>query len=146
MLSFVQLIGCKHVEKSSVENVFHDYIGKPITGLDEMCYEIQGVKIDNVLAESEYTIINYVDSCECTACRLKLEAWKQFMSQLDSSVDVRLITVICSKDTTVIRYYLKSSDFNYPVVIDKKHQFKAHNNLPPDPDFHTFVLNDSNKI
>lgn len=92
----------------------------------------------NFLFKSEYRIITYVDSAGCTSCKLKLEWWKKFISQLDTIGNLPVLFFLHPKNRKELNYILKRDNFNYPVCIDENDSLNKLNHFPSDLMFQTF--------
>ena len=43
--------------------------------------------MDFSLADADYKVVTYIDSVGCTSCKLQLPRWKQFMQEVDSTLN-----------------------------------------------------------
>ncbi len=138
-------VSCTSRENNAREAVTR-WVGKEIT----VPYRRLTVGDESVLLNRytySYKIVNYIDSAGCTRCRMKLDLWNAFMSQLDAAdADVTLLSIIHSRDNADIRFAIRSSFFNYPVYIDSVNEFGRINNPPCDPMLHTFLLDSEDRI
>jgi hypothetical protein len=89
-----------------------------------------------------------VDSTGCTACKLKLQIWKEFITQVDSVTDKQtpFLFFIHSKDLAELRYIFLTEWFDYPVCVDTGDELNRLNKFPQDEAFHVFLLNKENKV
>ena len=99
---------------------------------------------------SGYKIVNYVDSTGCLSCKLQLPLWNLFITQMDSVYhsDVPVYMVFAPKavDVREVQYILRRDTFHHPVCLDLADSFNRLNGFPSDEEFHTFLLDGSNKI
>ena len=65
-----------------------EWDGKEIIYPDDLVFTTMGEDtVKWFLKDSRYTIVTYADSIGCMGCKLKLPAWKDFISYLDSVSD-----------------------------------------------------------
>lgn len=73
--------------------------------------------VDFNIHPSPYTILFYVDSNSCVDCKLKLNEWKQFKQEVDSSGgEVQYLFFIHNKRPKYVRNILRSGNFDWPVL------------------------------
>lgn len=83
ILFVLSLFSCKETKKENISHLVKEWNNKKIVYPDIMHFTVLGADT-NFLFKSEYRIITYVDSAGCASCKLKLEWWKKFISQLDT--------------------------------------------------------------
>ena len=97
--------------------------------------------VDFNIHPSPYTILFYVDSNSCVDCKLKLNEWKQFKQEVDSSGgEVQYLFFIHNKRPKYVRNILRSGNFDWPVCLDQKNELDHLNQFPEDEQFHAFLL------
>ena len=149
LLTCFFLFSCNSVKQETME-VINNWLGKDIIFPSDLIFTIEGEDtVYNVLNEkSPYMILTYVDTVGCTSCRLQLQQWKTFFSEIKSR-DYQSVTpcfILYPKDVKDLIYVLKSNTFNYPVCIDLNDKFNKQNHLPKDYAFRTFLLDSEHKI
>ena len=97
------------------------------------------------------SIICYIDSVECTACRLSdLMTWYTFdeyvYQRTPSRPEVMPAVVIATRDTASVNSYVRLFRYDFPILIDTAHRFAALNDLPPEEVLHTFLLDSEDRI
>ena len=122
-----------------------EWNNKKIVYPDIMHFTVLGADT-NFLFKSEYRIITYVDSAGCTSCKLKLEWWKKFISQLDTIGNLPVLFFLHPKNRKKLNYILKRDNFNYPVCIDENDSLNKLNHFPSDLMFQTFLLDKDNRV
>ena len=80
------LVSCKDNKREHALNVLQNWNSKELIFPSELYFTINGKdSVDySVSSQSQYKVVVYVDSVGCTSCKLRLPAWKSFMSQVDS--------------------------------------------------------------
>lgn len=98
--------------------------------------------------DSEYKVVTYIDSIGCTSCKLQLPRWKQFMHEVDSTINgsIPFVFYFHPKDMKELHYITRRDAFNYPVCFDEKDDFNALNHFPVEMTFQTFLLDKENKV
>ncbi len=102
-------------------------------------------------SDKAFTLIIYNDESECLSCNVKkLNEWHRFLTQVYSTYNGVRVCYIFSpddEDMDETRVLLQTQGFGHPVFVDSAHVFeKANPWLPKESIFHTFLLNNSNKI
>jgi hypothetical protein len=100
------------------------------------------------LLDKEYKVLLYADSMGCSACRLRLSQWKEFIYESDSLFVGKLGFVFflqpkCNED---MPYLFETNNFNYPVFIDVKNSINHLNNFPQATKYQCFLLDRKNKV
>ncbi|MDE7146734.1 MAG: DUF1573 domain-containing protein [Duncaniella sp.] len=118
-----------------------EWQGREIVFPEAMTDVITG---DNItVIDADFTILTYIDSAGCTACRMKLSLWKEFLGALDSisdEVDVNAVIVVNTEDESELAYVIKMEDYTYPVVNDVEDVLNSSNRFPNNPMVRTFLL------
>lgn len=146
VIFFLLLISCDN-RKSYLINTLKEYSGNKIIFNDTLETKIYGKNIDNFLIKGNYTILNYIDSSGCSACRLKLYQWKLLKEELDSiNLNLNFIFVIWTKDYKEIEYLQKVNQVNIPIIYDYNGSFIKENRIPDILGLQTFLLDEENRI
>ena len=97
---------------------------------------------------SEYKIVTYIDSTECTACDLQLEKWHLFINEIKSFVqkDISFVIYVHPDNEKSLKRILQWEDSPFPFIIDDNNTFVELNQIPEDFMFHTYLLDKENKI
>ena len=146
LLVTIFLPACSSKEESAVKKIVTEWVGRELSvPYDRFTISGESIPIDP--AEYDYKIVNYVDSSSCNRCSMKLDMWNMYMSRLNAmDANVGLFTIVKSNDVEEIINIVKSSPFNYPVMIDSIGIFANENNPPNDIKFNTFLLDTDNKV
>lgn len=91
-----------------------------------------------------YKIVTYIDG-GCGNCIYDLMKWDELISE-SKYIEVEFVFFIRAIDVKQLQYMLKEINFTHQVIIDKSNLFFTKNLLPEDKRFHTFLVNNENKI
>ena len=77
---------CTNVKKRRMLNLLEKWDGREIIYSPDMKFTIQGCDTLNLdFTQYQYKIVTYVDSIGCVSCKLNLQAWVDFISEIDST-------------------------------------------------------------
>lgn len=99
--------------------------------------------------ESNYKMIIYTDSLECTSCEISnMRLWKPFLTYADSlKGKLNFYFIFSTSKSKSVRYALMNNSFRFPALIDEKGEFEKLNpHLPSNKTMHTFLLDDNNNV
>lgn len=140
---------CKESEKDQIARLVEEWEGKEILFPTHSIFTIQGKDtVDFSFADADYKVVTYVDSVGCISCKLQLPRWKQFMHEVDSTMNdsIPFVFYFHPKDMKELRYITRRDAFIYPVCFDEKDDFNALNHFPVEMNFQTFLLDKENKV
>ena len=123
--------------------------GKKFSFPARSIFTIQGKDtVDFSLADTDYKVVTYIDSVGCTSCKLQLPRWKQFMQEVDSTLNrpIPFVFYFHPKDMKELRYITRRDVFTYPVCFDEKDDFNRLNHFPDEMTFQTFLLDKDNRV
>lgn len=105
----------------------------------------------NNFFESEIKMIVYTDSAGCTSCginRMYLwESFVEFAKPFEGKLKYYFIYAPTESDNKSIRISLRTSMFDYPIIVDTEHEFERLNPLlPKNKAMHAFLLDENNKV
>ena len=104
------------------------------------------IKPNDILI-SPFKILIYIDSIGCSPCKLQLSEWKILMNECkQNSIGISFLFVIHSSDYHQLETEFYFEEFSYPVIYDYNNEFNSLNRFPEDFLFHTFLLDDKNKV
>ncbi|MBD5323362.1 MAG: hypothetical protein HDS02_00765 [Bacteroides sp.] len=132
IIALAGIIFACSVEHSKFTNIIEHQIGKPF------------VLPNSVDFGSKGCIVNYVDSSDCTACRLKISQWKLFLSEINELCNDSVTLVFAvhpSIPKQIVSTLFKRENFSPIFLIDSANQIKTLNELGKDIRMHTFLLN-----
>lgn len=142
-------VSCQNSDKSRIARMIDEWDGKEIIYPDDLVFTTMGEDTAKwFLKDSRYTIVTYADSIGCMGCKLKLPAWKDFISYLDSVSDhaVKVIFILHPRDEKEMAHLIKYNNFLYPVCLDTNDSFNKINKIPSNLAFQTFLLDNKNKV
>ncbi|WP_455666941.1 DUF1573 domain-containing protein [Phocaeicola sp.] len=140
---------CKESEKNKISCLVSEWEGKEILFPAHSIFTIQGKDtVDFSFADVDYKVVTYIDSVGCTSCKLQLPRWKQFMHEVDSTMNdsIPFVFYFHPKDMKELRYITCRDVFIYPVCFDEKDDFNTLNHFPSEMTFQTFLLDKKNKV
>lgn len=150
ILAFVlSFISCKDVSKERVYNITHEWIGKEIKLPKDIIFtNYLSDTVNYSISDNSYKVVTYIDSTGCASCKLQLLKWKDFIAYTDSASDkrVQFLFIFQPQDENKLLYVLKRDEFNLPICIDTNNKFIFSNHLPKGDDFHTFLLDNNNRV
>ena len=142
-------VSCQNSDKSRIARMIDEWDGKEIIYPDDLVFTTMVEDTAKwFLKDSRYTIVTYADSIGCMGCKLKLPAWKDFISYLDSVSDhaVKVIFILHPRDEKEMAHLIKYNNFLYPVCLDTNDSFNKINKIPSNLAFQTFLLDNKNKV
>ncbi len=97
---------------------------------------------------SSYKILVYTDSIGCTSCKLRMETWKDIISEIETLAfgNVHFLFFFHPKDERELDWLLKREHFDYPVFIDRNNTIQGLNHFPDHPSFQAFLLDRNNTV
>lgn len=99
------------------------------------------------MLKRKFKVLVYIDSLGCTACKLNLSGWKEYIDTCKLMYyDVGFLFAVQSKNYRVFELRLKESNFNYPIIYDYGDEFNKTNNFPKEEQLRTFLLDKNNKV
>lgn len=107
--------------------------------------------IDDCQREDFWRLVVFSDSVACSSCKLReMQSWIPMMERL-SCYDgkVKLIFIFQPKDENldVFDFTMKILPFSFPVYVDTANVLLRNNpSIPIDSKFHTFLLDENNKV
>jgi hypothetical protein len=125
----------KNRERENVKNVLKTWIGKEVY-LSNL--SIHGEAIGNK------KIIIYVDSTDCTECRLHIQEWKLKIRELNNRVN--FIFIVNPKNYKMAKAVFYREKLESMLFMDNNYEFKNKNKLPDDVRYHVFLLDEKNRV
>ena len=139
---------CSCMEKSKIMSVYEEWINKKIKFPTDMVFTVGATDTVSFAFKKQYKVLSHVDSTGCVNCRLSLDQWKRWISEVDSLENgkVQFLFFFSPKQWDDAFYSIQVNDFDYPVCIDLKDSLGILNNFPKDEAFNTFLLDKDNKV
>ena len=148
LLLFFILTNC-HDDTPNTIKILKKWQNKTIIFPQKLQFKVFDQDTINLLNQtSRYKIVSHITLQGCTACKLQLPKWKEIKEEIDSlsSEPIPLLLFSNSKNSFKVINISKNYSFNYPICIDEKDSLNILNNFPKDERFHTFLLDQDNKI
>lgn len=142
---------CGMFKKDKISDLVNEWYGKEIIFPSHATFTIQGVDtICTITKNTQFKIVNYVDSTGCTGCKLQLPHWMSLINEVSglkgNNVSFWFYFHPKTNQIKELKYILKNNSFIYPICIDEKDEFNKFNKLLNKLDFQTFLLDKDNRI
>ncbi|MFI3315474.1 MAG: hypothetical protein R3Y04_07415 [Rikenellaceae bacterium] len=142
-------VSCQH---DSTKNEYNRLISSTIIISNSLESYIKGVKqLDSKNDERCMKLVSYINHNRCNSCVIsKLSDWNKIIAYshiFKGKLKIYFILSPPSDELNSVLLSLKSSSFDYPVVIDKRNEFKKLNpQIPDNTKLNTFLLDENNKV
>jgi hypothetical protein len=153
LLLFFSAFACKKENKrGEAEKAVNEWLGREIKfPSDAQCCMLgkdTTSTLCNELLDREFKVLLYIDSTGCSDCRLRLQEWKQLITESDTLFNGKLgfLFFFQPKSTKEISYIFKTNDFSYPVFIDMNNSIDNLNLLSKSARYQCFLLNKDNRV
>lgn len=115
---------------------------------DLFCWNSDSVYSALLSADARLTLIVYADSSECTQCYLsQMEHWRKYTELERTSNGLWRVIFIIEGKYSEIPKVDGMVGLKHPIYFDQEFSFRHFNpQIPPEHIFHTFLLDDDNKI
>ena len=142
------LFSCSDSKKKNIASILKEWEHKQILFPCNPIFSIQGKDTVAYPMGGEYKIFSYVDSMGCISCKLKLDEWQKFITDVDSLCPntVQFLFYFNPKKRREICRILQFDKFKYPVCIDEKDSINKLNHFSSETMFQTFLLDKENKV
>lgn len=146
----VALTSCKNRFEREAESIVKEWTGKTIVNIPDSNYIVYNGKILDTcsLAKSELMIVSYINRSEATSCMLHLHDWEKFISYIDSLTNKQVKCALIANPENKYEFIdiLEKYGFKHPIYIDEKDDFNRANHFPSKMSFHTFLVDNKNKV
>lgn len=111
-------------------------------------YQISGKHFNPNIFSFDYRIVTYIDSSECTPCKMHLNSWDKTLNYFASNSHARIdfLMILGRSQSSEINYEINKHRFRHPIGFDSKKQFHQINNLPAQEKFNTYLLDNNNHV
>jgi hypothetical protein len=148
------VVACKKGNRrAEAEKAVNEWIGREIKFPEDIQCCVLGKDTTRALCDElfsrDFKVLLYVDSMGCSACRLKLSKWKQYISEIDSIFPkdkVSFLFFIQPNNSKTIASILRKDLFNYPIFVDSTGMINRLNRLPEKDEYQCFLLDSKNTI
>lgn len=146
---FFSCIGKKEEDKSDAMRSMETWQGKQILFPENLIFTSYAT--DTVAFQFfpfDYKVLVYADSVGCTSCKLQLHRWKELIKYTDSVTGkkVPFLFFIHPQNKTEMKYLLQGYEFDVPVCIDFKDEWRRLNHFKSDSILHVFLLDKNNRV
>ena len=139
------LFGCNHRTKLAFEMI--KWQNREISIPQNLQAFIYGKDTIVNYHNSNYNILNYIGTSNCTECHMQLLEWKILKEEIEkSNANIGLIFIVYTKDYDKIEYLQKVNGFNYPIFYDYTDTVNKINNFSKNKNLHTFLIDSTNKV
>ena len=143
------LSGCARPSVMDTSDLLSQWMGREIRLPDDLCFSRYAAELLPAYSvpPTDYVIMTYIDTTSCFTCQMRLEAWMEFKSRVDSLYPGKVSFLFFfnpGQEESALRRLsarLKDSDFDVPVCLDTTGIVSSMNCFPARSDFHTFLLN-----
>lgn len=145
----ILLLSCQETPKDKIQKEILQWQGKEVKFPQDITFTKFAIDtISYSYQDFKHKVLVYVDSTGCTPCKLKLDAWKFFIEEMDnlSKNSVGYLFYFADKNPKEIETMLRSENFDFPVVVDQKNQLNQLNTFSKDENFHHFLLDEQNRV
>lgn len=101
----------------------------------------------NISRESEFAIVNYIDTTGCTSCKLRPTQWNTFIKNAEKqNILFDVIFYVHPKVYSDVKTIINSNCRRIIVLKDKNNYWSKKHALPQSEMLHTFLIDRNNKI
>ena len=88
-LALTLLASCSLKNKEQ-QDIVTEWVGKELIIPDNLQVQVGDTPIDYDFDDADFKIVTYIDSSDCTGCRMMLPLWNKFINELKAREDVNL--------------------------------------------------------
>ena len=139
LLFAITFVSCQNSASKAMADMVSEWTNKTINIPKDEPFVSLLDTVDVDFNSYSYKIITYTDASGCIGCQLKLNEWKKFNKEILSYAKDKVIVlkIIAPHRASEVFFELKSTDYDYPVLIDLEDNFNKSNQIP---DNKAFVL------
>jgi hypothetical protein len=143
VLSFT-LFACQNTKEKILKNELKDFFNTTITLDSLLNHDGSMCQLDTITLK----LIVYYDAIDCVPCQLKtIPYWQQIIYEAAKyEACLQFIFIFNTSNEQEIAEIFEEHQFTMPVIYDPKQVFKRNNHLLDNTNYHTFLLDDNNKI
>ncbi|MDE5687281.1 MAG: hypothetical protein K2I18_01485 [Paramuribaculum sp.] len=140
-------VSCDSATQSN-RDIVSEVVGKQIIIPDTLTIRIKNDTINYDFSDAGFKILVYVDSSDCTSCKMKLGKWVDIVNEFKNITggDLNFLMIVNSHNDEEISYYLERDNFPLPVAIDADGRFRSLNKIRKENEYQTFLLDESDNI
>ena len=147
----ISLCSCRNTSHKKIEHIVKEWYGKTILFPKDMYLishkDTTGTVNFNKI-HAPFTILHYIDTLGCMSCKLHLQHWKTFLTEVDSisQKGVNCLMIFYPQRKKNLLRLLQLNEFDNYVYIDQKDSCNKLNGFPIDEHFCTFLLDKDLKV
>lgn len=147
LLLISTVVSCDSATQSNRDAV-SETVGRQIFIPDNLIVRVKNDTIDCDFSDASFKLLVYVDSSDCTSCKMKLGKWIDIVNEFKNITggDLNFLMIVNSNNDKEISYYLERDNFLLPVALDKNGRFRKLNKIRDKNDYHTFLLDESDNV
>ncbi|WP_195663278.1 DUF1573 domain-containing protein [Bacteroides congonensis] len=150
IILLVFVYSCKESVSNKITHLVNEWGNKEIIFPSQMYFTSLGkdtINMDSIM-NNEFLIVTYIDSIGCTSCKLQLDRWQTFITELDSltASSVPVLFFLHPKNRKEVLTMLGCRHFDYPICIDENDSLNILNHFPQEMPFQTFLLDHNSKV
>lgn len=97
--------------------------------------------------QSEFAIVNYVDTTGCTSCKLRPTQWNTFIENAKKqNILIDVIFIVHPNVYSDVKEIIRSNCKDIIVLKDDKNRWIKEHALPHNEMLHTFLIDGSNNV
>ena len=139
MFCTIVLLSCG--KKKNVYSELEAFIGKEIIFSDKNFNTV-----GNKAFKDQFLLISYVDSGNCTPCRLEKTQYMKTNKRRLLDTHTGVLMIVHEKDTFTVNEVFRQMHVSYPIFFDSLGCFKKENGIFDNPLYQDFVIDRSNKV
>lgn len=151
----ILLIGCKKDEsRQEAKQIIKEWVGKRIEFPKDIPCTVVGKEVasfqSQLLFDSDYKVLLFVDSAGCSDCRMRLFAWRHLIQEADSLFNGKLKFLFFfqpkKSNPKELEIIIRRNRFEYPVFVDVDNRLDSLNHFSKHVDYQCFLLNNNNEV
>lgn len=130
------------------KDIVEEMIGTEIMIPADLSITVNNIPMRKSKIPSDYKIITYIDSTECTECSMKLSEWNEVIDEFKANEEsvVEFLMIVNTRNGEAVRHLIERDKFMHPISIDSNADFRKQNNLPFRHIYNTFLLDSENMV
>lgn len=147
LLLISTVVSCDSATQSNRDAV-SETVGRQIFIPDNLIVRVKNDTIDCDFSDASFKLLVYVDSSDCTSCKMKLGKWIDIVNEYKNITDgdLNFLMIVNSHNDEEISYFLERDNFLLPVAVDTHGSFRSLNKIRKENEYQTFLLDESDKV
>lgn len=148
LLTFCVIIGACNRENKKAEKIVSEWMGKTIQLPEDI--DAYSLNRDTFASSSNanYKVFLYTDSTGCTSCKLRLQAWKNYIQEADSLFgdEVDFLFYFQPQNEKELQHLILRDKFDPIIYMDRAGKLQELNSFPSEMEYQCFLLDRENKV